>query len=202
MRGPHAVDGRGSTSSRSGQAAVLLIVVVAVLAAVTMSGIGRLGANVRDRVHAQSIADAAALASLGGGRGQAAGRVGGPRRDARELVGRSRTGGGDRGRPGRVGVGDGTGLGCSGPGRRPLTGPLTRGVAYTCSREHDRARSRRGPADESRRRPGSDRRRSTSDESDDTATIDDDDLELDPIDVDVPARAQDIDIADDDDVDD
>ena len=54
-----------------GQAAVLLIVVVAALATATMSGIGRLGANVRDRVHAQSIADAAALASLGGGRGQA-----------------------------------------------------------------------------------------------------------------------------------
>jgi hypothetical protein len=55
-----------------GQAAVLLIMIVAVLAAATMSGIGRLGANVRDRVHAQSIADAAALAALGGGRGQAA----------------------------------------------------------------------------------------------------------------------------------
>jgi hypothetical protein len=54
-----------------GQAAVLLIVVVAVLAAATMSGLGRFGANARDRVHAQSIADAAALASLGGGQGEA-----------------------------------------------------------------------------------------------------------------------------------
>ena len=54
-----------------GQAAALLILVVVALAAATMSGIGRLGAIVRDRVHAQSVADAAALASLDGGRGRA-----------------------------------------------------------------------------------------------------------------------------------
>ena len=54
-----------------GQAAVVLIMVVAVLAAATMSGLGRFGTLARDRSHARSVADAAALASLGGGRGQA-----------------------------------------------------------------------------------------------------------------------------------
>ncbi len=64
--------GRPSERDRDeGQAAALLILVVVALAAATMSGIGHLGAIVRDRVHAQSVADAAALASLDGGRGRA-----------------------------------------------------------------------------------------------------------------------------------
>ena len=57
---------------QSGQSAVLLVMVVALLAAATMSGLGRLGVVARDRVRAQSAADAAALASLDGGRGRAA----------------------------------------------------------------------------------------------------------------------------------
>ncbi|MET0909046.1 MAG: pilus assembly protein TadG-related protein [Ilumatobacteraceae bacterium] len=51
-----------------GQAAVAVVIVVVALATLVAAGLAELGGVARDRVRAQSAADAAALASLDGGR--------------------------------------------------------------------------------------------------------------------------------------
>jgi hypothetical protein len=56
----------------AGSAAILVLVVSVVLGTALMSGLAQLGSTVRDRMHAQSAADAAALGSLEGGRSWAA----------------------------------------------------------------------------------------------------------------------------------
>ena len=58
---------RDQTHDR-GQAAIMFVIVVVALAALAMAGLAQLGGTARDRVRAQSAADAAALASLDGGR--------------------------------------------------------------------------------------------------------------------------------------
>lgn len=63
-----------------GQAAIVLVVVVAVLTVVFVAALAEFGGLVVDRTRAQSVADAAALASVEGGRSAAvdiAGRNGG-----------------------------------------------------------------------------------------------------------------------------
>jgi Flp pilus assembly protein TadG len=51
-----------------GQAAVLLVIIGATLFVLMMTALSNLGSRVLDRVQAQTAADAAALASLDGGR--------------------------------------------------------------------------------------------------------------------------------------
>ena len=58
--------------SDRGQAALLVVVVATVLLAATLSGLAALGRTAADRAHAQTAADAAALAALDGGRSAAA----------------------------------------------------------------------------------------------------------------------------------
>ena len=108
-----------------GQAAVLLIVVVAVLATATMSGIGRLGANVRDRV-ARPIDRRRGRAGVtrrwpGTGRWPLSAAHG-----ATLVSWSDGPGAGEVTVVVRVGsrVGDGAGFRRPGPGRWPLTGPL------------------------------------------------------------------------------
>ena len=189
-----------------GQAAVVLIMVVAVLAAATMSGLGRFGTLAHDRSHAQSIADAAALASLGGGRGQAEAMSAVNGATLRELVRRARSGGSDRGRACRVGDGDGSGDRCPGAGRQGFDGAMTeelRTLVHVSTTEHDLDAA---PADGRADEVAGDVVGASVGNGQDSGPVDthvdtDDDLELDPADADVPARAQDIDIADDDDLD-
>ena len=59
------VVGRGSDDG--GQAAIGFVIAVVCLGALMVSGLAQLGMVARDRVRAQSAADAAALASLDGG---------------------------------------------------------------------------------------------------------------------------------------
>ncbi len=65
-----AVESRpsGVRPSDAGQAALVVVVTAAVLGAALMSGLVELGSTMRERTHAQAAADAAALASLVGGR--------------------------------------------------------------------------------------------------------------------------------------
>ncbi len=53
---------RDQTDDR-GQAAIMFVIVVVALATLAMAGLAQLGGAARDRVRAQSAADAAALAS-------------------------------------------------------------------------------------------------------------------------------------------
>ncbi len=61
--GPHGDD--------RGQAAIMVVIVGAVLFVAALTGLSTLGARVTDRARAQSVADAAALASVEAGRGVA-----------------------------------------------------------------------------------------------------------------------------------
>lgn len=71
-----AVDAAGRRRDR-GQAAVLVVCVAAVLLVAVLAALATMGRTVLDRQRAQTAADAAALASVDGGRG-----------DAVELAGR------------------------------------------------------------------------------------------------------------------
>ncbi len=59
------------TRSDRGQAALLVVVVATVLFAAVLSGLAVVGRTAADRARAQTAADAAALASLDGGRAAA-----------------------------------------------------------------------------------------------------------------------------------
>lgn len=59
---------RSAQASDRGQAAVLVVLVATAVTAVVISALATFGATVGDRVRAQSVADAVALASLEAGR--------------------------------------------------------------------------------------------------------------------------------------
>jgi Flp pilus assembly protein TadG len=58
-------------ASDRGQAAILVVLVATALVALVMSAMATFGLRLHDRTRAQSVADAAALASLDGGRSAA-----------------------------------------------------------------------------------------------------------------------------------
>ena len=62
----------GDQQGDSGQSAVLVLVVAVTLGAALLAALVDFGGIIQDRARAQTAADAAALASLGGGRAAAA----------------------------------------------------------------------------------------------------------------------------------
>jgi hypothetical protein len=66
---PMRIDGgRGDHGRDRGQAALMVVIVAAVLFVAVLTGLSALGVRVTDQARAQSVADAAALASVEAGR--------------------------------------------------------------------------------------------------------------------------------------
>jgi hypothetical protein len=88
MNGSKPDQDRGQDRSQDrGQAALVVVIVAAVLFVAALIGLSTLGARVTDQTRAQSVADAAALASVEAGRVVAEGLVA---RAGAELVSWSR----------------------------------------------------------------------------------------------------------------
>ena len=82
-----------------GQAALVVVIVTAVLFVAALTGLSALGARVTDQARAQSVADAAALASVESGRLVAEGLVARAGAERGVVESRSGSGRGDRGGP-------------------------------------------------------------------------------------------------------